>query len=256
MPTNLQIASFVLGAVLLLVALLGGNFKIFAAEIPGTAGTKIRWTAGIFGLIFIALAFAPPVFDHNPSPQIPKPSAASATRKNSPLNTPPLTTETSSKATEIKPEALIAMQWIESRCGPGIEMVVPGMPGSTIDRAARAIALALGDSGVRPVPLVTNYGGNFYEAGRFSPQKFDAWYRDHGVKEGCLLAIVPHDVGDQFAKPRVNVTSAGKTYGIVLPRGVVAEAADRWGTIFVKAGNDPDFRREIEKSGLLVDVIR
>jgi hypothetical protein len=38
MPETLQIGEFVLGAVLLLVGLFGGNFKIFGAEISGTAG--------------------------------------------------------------------------------------------------------------------------------------------------------------------------------------------------------------------------
>jgi tripartite-type tricarboxylate transporter receptor subunit TctC len=47
----------------------------------------------------------------------------------------------------------------------------------------------------------------------------------------------------------------GKAYGIVLPRGLVAEAALRWSTIFVKAINDPDFVREIGNTGMRVEYV-
>jgi hypothetical protein len=33
MPENLKIGAFVFGAILVLIALLGGNFKIFGAEV-------------------------------------------------------------------------------------------------------------------------------------------------------------------------------------------------------------------------------
>ena len=87
-------------------------------------------------------------------------------------------------------------------------------------------------------------------------QKFDDWYRQRPVREGCLLAIVSSEVREMFPKPRMDATLSGKSFGIVLPRGVVAEALDRWATVFEKATNDPDFKREIEQSGLQAELVR
>ena len=55
MPQSITIAAFVLGAVLLLIALLGGNFKIFGAEVSGSAGQGPRTLAGGLGVLFIAI---------------------------------------------------------------------------------------------------------------------------------------------------------------------------------------------------------
>jgi hypothetical protein len=51
MPTTVTIGMLVLGGILLLIALVGGNFKIFGAEISEKISNKgLRWTAGILGL--------------------------------------------------------------------------------------------------------------------------------------------------------------------------------------------------------------
>jgi len=48
-PENLSVASIVLGGVLLLIALVGGGFKIFAAEVTGHAGGWARVISGGLG---------------------------------------------------------------------------------------------------------------------------------------------------------------------------------------------------------------
>jgi hypothetical protein len=73
-------------------------------------------------------------------------------------------------------DAVAAMQWIESKCRAGIELVVPTPAGSTSDAAARSFASALGRFGVRPIPVTVNRPA-FTADGRFSVQKFDEWQR-------------------------------------------------------------------------------
>lgn len=55
MPQNITIAAFVFGSVLLLIALLGGKFKIFGAEVDGVIGSNTRIFAGILGVIFLGI---------------------------------------------------------------------------------------------------------------------------------------------------------------------------------------------------------
>jgi hypothetical protein len=55
MPQNITIAAFVLGAVLLLIAILRGGFKIFGAEVDGTAGRFSRIFAGLLGVILTGI---------------------------------------------------------------------------------------------------------------------------------------------------------------------------------------------------------
>jgi len=185
-----------------------------------------------------------------PQPQ-PKPQPAPQPQQQSaPQPQPPVPAKPASAT-----EAVAAMQWIESRCGPGIEFVVASPPGATIDRAARSFATALGSSGVRPVPVVMNVGGALNVNGRFSIQKFDDWQRARGAKEGCLLAIVPADMRESFGKPRFDAVLDGRSYGVVLPRGVITEVSEKWSIVFVKASSDPDFLREIGKMELKVDVV-
>lgn len=52
-PQSITIAAFVFGAVLLLIALLGGGFKIFGAEVSGKAGAFGRPVAGITGMVLL-----------------------------------------------------------------------------------------------------------------------------------------------------------------------------------------------------------
>ena len=55
MPENITIAAFVLGAVMLLISIVGGKFKIFGAEVSGVAGPAGRTFAGVAGAIFIGI---------------------------------------------------------------------------------------------------------------------------------------------------------------------------------------------------------
>lgn len=57
MPATLTIVFFVFGAVLILIALLGGSFKIFNVVIASaTASYAVRFIAFVLGAIFLALA--------------------------------------------------------------------------------------------------------------------------------------------------------------------------------------------------------
>jgi len=55
MPEGIPVAAFVFGAVLVLIALLGGKFKIFGAEVSGTAGSAARIFALLAGVTLITL---------------------------------------------------------------------------------------------------------------------------------------------------------------------------------------------------------
>jgi hypothetical protein len=55
MPATVTIGAFVFGAVLLLLALVGGGIKIFGAEITGTVGKVARTLAFVLGLVFVTL---------------------------------------------------------------------------------------------------------------------------------------------------------------------------------------------------------
>jgi hypothetical protein len=55
MPQTIEIGAFVLGAVLLLLALVSGGFKIFGAEISAAANKPARVIAFLLGLTFIGL---------------------------------------------------------------------------------------------------------------------------------------------------------------------------------------------------------
>ena len=60
MPDNLGIGFFVLGAVLILIALVGGKFKIFVAEVsPAVTSPFIRIIAFALGVTFILLSLNP-----------------------------------------------------------------------------------------------------------------------------------------------------------------------------------------------------
>ncbi len=58
MPESLTIAAFVFGAVLILLSLVSGGFKIFGAEVSGTAGRLGRIVAFVLGLILIAFGLS------------------------------------------------------------------------------------------------------------------------------------------------------------------------------------------------------
>jgi hypothetical protein len=54
MPQSLNIAAFVFGAVLVLLALVVGKFKLFGAEVEGTVSKASRVIAFLFGIFLIA----------------------------------------------------------------------------------------------------------------------------------------------------------------------------------------------------------
>lgn len=53
MPENIAVAAFVVGAVMLLISIVGGKFKIFGAEVSTMAGTTGRVLAGVLGTMLI-----------------------------------------------------------------------------------------------------------------------------------------------------------------------------------------------------------
>lgn len=63
MPENIRIGAFVLGGIFLLIAILGGNFKIFGAEIASTVSNRsLRFVAFILGttLLIVTIFPSPP----------------------------------------------------------------------------------------------------------------------------------------------------------------------------------------------------
>ncbi len=60
MPQSITIGAFVFGAVLILIALLGGGFKIFAAEIPLAIARPQRFVAAVLGTFFILIGILGP----------------------------------------------------------------------------------------------------------------------------------------------------------------------------------------------------
>src|SRR2546430_17450209 len=57
MPQSLAIGAFVLGGVLLLLSVVRGGFKIFGAEVSGSAGNFGRIVAFVCGVVLIATGF-------------------------------------------------------------------------------------------------------------------------------------------------------------------------------------------------------
>jgi hypothetical protein len=65
-PGSVAIAAFVFGALLILVAILGGGFKVFGAEVSGTVGTPLRVVAGVLGTGVLLGALYPSFQGNNP----------------------------------------------------------------------------------------------------------------------------------------------------------------------------------------------
>jgi hypothetical protein len=90
MPQNITIAAFVFGAVLLLIALLSGGFKIFGVEISGTTSSPGRIIAGVAGTLLIIIGLYSSV-EKRPTPQPlqeEKDPKSSAQRTPSPVKEP------------------------------------------------------------------------------------------------------------------------------------------------------------------------
>lgn len=84
MPENIKIGAFVLGAIFLLIAILGGNFKIFGAEVAATVTNRaLRFITFILGATLLIVTMLPPASisirddkstETPSSPQTPSPS--------------------------------------------------------------------------------------------------------------------------------------------------------------------------------------
>lgn len=104
MPENLGIGFFVLGAVLILIALVGGRFKIFIAEIsPAVTSPYVRIIAFALGVMFILLSLNPAMISD---------ALAESTNTPSPVATAsapliPQYTQTSVTPTETSPPATV-----------------------------------------------------------------------------------------------------------------------------------------------------
>lgn len=60
MPQSIQIGLLVLGGVLILIAILGGNFKVFGAEVTATVSNVfLRFVAFLLGVFLLWVVAAP-----------------------------------------------------------------------------------------------------------------------------------------------------------------------------------------------------
>jgi hypothetical protein len=80
MPENIAMAVFVFGAVLLLISLLGGGFKIFGAEVTGAVGPTGRIIAGVGGAVVLIVGlFGPRARPSPPGGEAVQPAGSSRT---------------------------------------------------------------------------------------------------------------------------------------------------------------------------------
>lgn len=69
MPESVQIGILTLGAVLILIALLGGNFKLFGAEVSATISNRLlRFVAFALGTALLIVAIRLPAIDIGSAP--------------------------------------------------------------------------------------------------------------------------------------------------------------------------------------------
>lgn len=84
MPTTIPVAAFIVGAVLVLIAIIGGNLEMFGIKMSGPIRKGTRLVAGLVGSGFIGLALWLSIFPL--PPQLPPtsvvPSGASARYTN------------------------------------------------------------------------------------------------------------------------------------------------------------------------------
>jgi hypothetical protein len=93
MPENIRIGAFVLGGIFLLIAILGGNFKIFGAEVASTVSNRsLRFVAFILGTILLIVTMfpSPPgsISGSKPS-EILTPQPSPSPSQKAPLPSPP-----------------------------------------------------------------------------------------------------------------------------------------------------------------------
>src|SRR6185503_9480034 len=87
MPPSVLLGTFILGAILLLVALLGGAFELFNAKVLGPVGKIERVIAGIVGTVLIIIALANP-FERTSTSFSPSPSTAVVSTVFTPTSLP------------------------------------------------------------------------------------------------------------------------------------------------------------------------
>lgn len=99
MPQTLTIGIFVLGAVMLLLALVSGGFKIFGSEMPGVANRSARIIAFVLGLVLVGFSLIH--FREEPGPKggddHPTPAPASSGGDGAPIKTDATTTAANSR---------------------------------------------------------------------------------------------------------------------------------------------------------------
>ena len=86
MPPNVQIGLLILGGVLILIAFLGGNFKLFGAEVMATLSSRfLRFVAFLFGVLLLVAVWQPYPNEvpRNP-PEPPNPTAPPKEERVSP----------------------------------------------------------------------------------------------------------------------------------------------------------------------------
>jgi|GEM_PF-6398909 hypothetical protein len=88
MPSTIELALVVLGAILILISVLGGKFKIFGADIEGSTDRFGRIIAFVLGLIFIFIAI---VMDYSSLPDANQSASQPQTASSSSTGTPALT---------------------------------------------------------------------------------------------------------------------------------------------------------------------
>lgn len=116
MPANLEIGFFVFGAVLILIGLVGGHFKIFISNIPGVANPFLRLVAFILGIAFVLLAVYPGIV-----------FVALAESENTPLPTVPISSQPSPEPVLPSPQPSQASLQPTSTDAP-----VPTVPSPTV----------------------------------------------------------------------------------------------------------------------------
>jgi len=92
MPNSIQIGILVLAAVLILIAILGGNFKLFGAEVTATVSNRfLRFAAFALGTALLVIAIGLPA-QQDPTPGLspiasPMPTTTSPTPTATPTPT-------------------------------------------------------------------------------------------------------------------------------------------------------------------------
>ena len=92
MPDNLRIGVFAFGGVLTLIALLGGNFKLFGTEVSSSVSNPIlRFVALVLGALLVALGIHGDFVDKTPVSSSPSTTGSSSVvmKPSSPTVSPP-----------------------------------------------------------------------------------------------------------------------------------------------------------------------